>query len=108
MPELAPYFPVYSKGATIHAVKGSAGIFCFKSKKTAQEFKNKYCIWSDYLILKVKGIKTVLNPRVFSGIASYPERLTNLSTKNDKNSYYLNPAKDIPGLVCFESVKVLE
>jgi hypothetical protein len=110
MPELAPYFPVYSKGATIHAVKGSAGIFCFKSKKTAKEFMRKYRGPDNCLLLKVKGIKTVVNPRVLTGIASCPMQLTKKNgwKLRDRLKYYSNPAKEIPGLVCFESVKVLE
>ena len=41
-PEYLKFFPKYSPGATITAPKGTVGIFCFASTKSARDFVEKY------------------------------------------------------------------
>jgi hypothetical protein len=97
------YYPVYNKGATITAVKGSAGICCFKTMKDANLFiGNSYSLrCSNMLIIKVKGFKKVDNPVLKSGCGGPPAHIM--------KRIEINPPRVLPkGFISFEKVKVLE
>lgn len=101
------YFQKYNKDATVHAVKDSAGICCFKSKKTAEEYVSKKGIaFRDRaLIVKVRGFTTVPHPKLVYGCACNPSRIRKqIKTLCEWNDYMPLPT----GFISFEKVKVLE
>lgn len=97
------YYPIYSKGALITAIKGSAGICCFKTFASANRFignsnELRFC---NLLIVKVKGFKKVINPILKAGCGTSPEKII--------SNIKLNCVRELPkGFISFEKVKVLE
>lgn len=103
-PLVSMYFPKYTKGSLIKAVPGSPGICCFKTIAQANAFigNNEALCCQSMIVIKVKGIKTIKNPLLVSGMGCGPDRF--LLRLTDKS--YLS--KLPKGIITFEKVKVLE
>jgi len=90
----------YKKGETVQAPEGTAGIFCFKRKKDAEDWAfGTMSRFGEYEIIKVKG----------KGKPCYPEYILPHSYTRKfrfwkKYGVYYPPQ----GTVCFPAVKVLE
>jgi len=94
------YFPKYSKGATITALKSTPGIMCFKDRDYAEDFLETYDIRLEAKIIRVRGIgRPRRSLKIFSGCGDTPEYLWTLEEPI---------GSPITGTVAFKSVKVLD
>jgi len=89
------YHLEYPQGKTIIAIKGTLGIFCFKTEKDAKN-------WIDFgKILKVRPLTKGHKPKHFQ------KGISELCI----NNFYANPkiynVKLPKGTICFDKVKVL-
>jgi hypothetical protein len=101
-PKLKKYFPRYSKGAEIEAVKGSVGICCFVNRTAARNFRFSHDIEEITKIIKVIGRKKDFdrnNPVLLQGCGSSPERLIDAKSREKTR---------VPGTITFRRIKVLE
>ena len=97
------FFPIYKKGKTIKAVKGSIGIMCFETIEAAKTFKkDAFKFPSAMTIIQVEGLG---KPR---------KRLKIICSCGCNPTHLFDPQKeqlkaDPPaGTITFNSVKVLE
>lgn len=109
-PEMIPFYPKYEKNKWVHAVKGSTGICCFKSKKYAEEFikcEIPYRVHRIAMIIKVSGKKEIKDPILMTGCGGLKKDL--LKYNHYKYKYGSYRRRSIPeGAIFFEKVKVLE
>jgi len=86
----------YPKGEIIEALKGTMGIFCFKTLKDARDFAFDYDI-----IIEVEGIGEPYEPD-FAMDIRYPKYFTKYKELGD-----CYKEKVPKGTICFKKVKVL-
>lgn len=110
--EWEPFLPQYIPGTIVKAIEGSQGIYCFREKKYAEEFKDS--LIGDYIpfsttlrfdIIKVRGIgEPNHSPLIFTGCGSTPGYLTRLLLPYMEHIY-----QDVApvGAITFPAVEVI-
>lgn len=94
---------LYYKGRTITAHKDSVGILCFKRRKDARFFKNRYWGLCYTKIIRVEGIgRSTTKIRLERAMGSYMRNTHNFGED------YADSMPAPRGTIAFRSVKVLE
>jgi len=95
-------FPRYKKNRIINSLNESPGIYCFSSIYSAKAFIYTHALERYTKIIKVRGFKEK-NPSNLAiyGCGFYIENLLDFKNKELKELSY-------SGVICFESVLVLE
>ena len=99
------YSFIYRKGEVISAVPGSVGIFCFKTRKEAQNFLLEF-VPHHGKILRVKPLSRGRTPKT---ICQFTKEVSVDAFYG--NSEYSIPVKETSGLqdlICYQKIEVLD
>ena len=96
----------YIKGKIVKAIKGTLGIFCFETRKDAEDFIGVEGL--KYRILKVEPIGECTTPKKVVEFKLFDTDEGSLNLFYNQNYAFLNINHSIPkGTVCCEAVRVL-